>query len=114
MKWVPFCGSYEPSAGARFAQSFLEKRREITAIVMGNDALALGFMRVMRQRGARIPEDISVAGFDDVPEGALVWPGLTTVAQPMREMGKAACRTLFESIAAPIDLQTIEFSKDRS
>jgi LacI family transcriptional regulator len=76
---------------------------------MGNDALALGFMRVAQQRGVRIPRDLSIVGFDDVAVGALMWPGLTTVAQPMREMGRAACRRLFEAIAAPGLLETIEY-----
>jgi len=76
---------------------------------MGNDSLALGFMRVAQQRGIRIPQHLSIVGFDNVPEGALVWPGLTTVAQPMREMGRAACRRLFDMIAALADLEIIEY-----
>jgi LacI family transcriptional regulator len=104
-----FCGSYESVAGIEFARTMLAKPLEFTALVMANDALALGFMRVAQQRGIRIPQTLSVVGFDDVPEGALFWPGLTTVAQPMREMGRAACRTLFEAIAAPVEIQAIEY-----
>ncbi len=103
------CGSYEASAGAGFAAAFLDRAFEATALVMGNDALALGFMRVAQQRGVRVPRHLSIVGFDDVPVGALMWPGLTTVAQPMREMGRAACRRLFEAIAAPGLLETIEY-----
>jgi LacI family transcriptional regulator len=104
------CGSWEAEAGAGFAKRFFDQRLEITAIVMANDALALGFMRAAQLGGVRIPQEISVAGFDDVPEGAYVWPGLTTMAQPMREMGKAACRVLLDGIASPIDLKRVEFS----
>ena len=108
-KSVFFCTSYESSAGADFAARFLDKPFEATALVMGNDALALGFMRVAQQRGVRVPRDLSIVGFDDVPVGALLWPGLTTVGQPMRDMGRAACRRLFEAIAAPGLLETIEY-----
>jgi DNA-binding LacI/PurR family transcriptional regulator len=106
---ISLCGSYEAEAGIEFARTLLAKPLEITALVMGNDSLALGFMRVAQQRGIRIPQHLSIVGFDNVPEGALVWPGLTTVAQPMREMGRAACRRLFDMIAALADLEAIEY-----
>jgi LacI family transcriptional regulator len=96
-----FCGSYEAEAGARFAQKLLERRLEVTALVFANDALALGFMRVAQQRGIHTPRELSIVGFDNIAAGALAWPGLTTVAQPMREMGRDACRYLFESTAHP-------------
>jgi LacI family transcriptional regulator len=108
-KFISFCGSYEAEAGIEFARFLLAKPLEITALVMGNDALALGVMRVAQQRGVHIPQQLSIVGFDNVPEGALVWPGLTTVAQPTREMGRAACRTLFEAINGPRGLVMIEF-----
>ena len=94
------CESYEAEAGITFAREFLAKPLLVTAIVMGNDALALGFMRVAQQSGISIPKTISIIGFDNIPEGALWWPGLTTVAQPMREMGQSACRILCEAIEA--------------
>lgn len=106
---VFFCGSYEADAGAAFAERFLIDRSDATAIVTANDALALGFMRVAHQRRLRIPRDLSIVGFDDVPLGALTWPALTTVAQPMREMGRAACRRLFEAISSPGLLETAEY-----
>jgi len=68
--------------------------------VLGNDALAIGFIRAAQQRGIEVPGDLSVAGFDGIPEAARSWPGLTTMAQPMREMGRDACRRLFTAIAA--------------
>jgi LacI family transcriptional regulator len=106
------CESYEAQAGIEFARIFLARPLEITALVMGNDALALGFLRVAQQRGIRVPQRLSVVGFDNVPEGALVWPGLTTVAQPMREMGQTACRLLFESIAADGEIRAEEYPMD--
>ena len=100
-KSTGYCGSYEAEAGTRFAQRLLERKLEVTAIVFGNDALAIGFMRVAQQRGIRMPQDLSIVGFDNILGGAMVWPGLTTVAQPMRDMGRDACRYLFESAPAP-------------
>jgi LacI family transcriptional regulator len=94
------CDSWEAEAGMEFGRSLLAKPLSFTALVTANDALALGFMRVAQQRNVRIPQSLSVVGFDNVPEGALVWPGLTTVAQPMREMGRAACRQLFETMTS--------------
>jgi LacI family transcriptional regulator, galactose operon repressor len=104
------CGSWDVDAGVKCANEFFARSRHVTAIVLANDALASGFMRVAHQRGVPIPEDISVAGFDGLPESELLWPALTTVAQPMRQMGRAACRRVFEVMAAPGQVQTIEFA----
>jgi len=100
-KAMEFCGSYEAEAGARYAQKLLERRLDITAIVFGNDALAIGFMRVAQQRGVHMPQELSIVGFDNIPGGAMLWPGLTTMSQPMREMGRDACRYVFESSDRP-------------
>jgi LacI family transcriptional regulator len=107
---VTFRASYEADEGVAFAESLLGRKLGPTAFVLGNDALALGFMRAARQRGVRIPEDLSIAGFDGIPEGARAWPGLTTVAQPMHEMGRAACRQLFAAIAGSRTRETVEHS----
>jgi LacI family transcriptional regulator len=104
------CERWDMEAGGRFAQEFLGTAPVVTALVLANDALALGFMRVAHQRGIRMPQDLSVVGFDGLPEGALLYPALTSVAQPMREMGQAACQRLFEAIAnAPGEPEKIEF-----
>lgn len=103
------CGSYEADAGAKFARTFFEAPLRATAVVLANDALASGFMRVAHQQRVRMPEDVSVVGFDGLPEGERLWPALTSVAQPMRQMGSAACRRLFEVIDAPGQVQRIEF-----
>jgi len=103
------CGSWEADAGERFARSYFERSLDVTALVMANDALAFGFMRVAQQQGVRIPEQLSIVGFDGLPYGALLYPGLTTVAQPMREMGRIACRRLFEAIEDPGRVEKTEF-----
>ena len=106
---VFMCGSYASDAGERFAREFFDAGVDVTAVVLANDALAVGFMRVAQQRGARMPRDLSVMGFDGLPLGALLCPALTTVSQPMREMGRVACRRLFEAIEEPGRVETIEF-----
>ena len=103
------CHSWEAEAGVEFGRTLFSKPLSITALVAANDALAIGIMRVAHQRNVRIPQTLSVLGFDDIPESALVWPGLTTVSQPMREMGRAACRKLFQSIEKSETPETIEY-----
>ncbi len=103
------CGSYEADAGLQFGRTFFERTRSITAIVFANDALASGFMRVAHEMGVRMPQHLSVVGFDGLPEGERLWPALTSAAQPMRQMGSAACRRLFEVVDTPGQVQTIEF-----
>jgi LacI family transcriptional regulator len=72
-----------------------------TAVMCGNDTLAIEFLRAVLQRGVRVPDELSVVGFDGVPEGALYWPGLTTAKQPSQAMGNAACRALMQLIENP-------------
>jgi LacI family transcriptional regulator len=107
---ISFRASYEADEGVIFADDFLRRPIEPTALVFGNDALALGFSRAALQRRVRIPEDLSIAGFDGIPEGARSWPGLTTMVQPMREMGRDACRRLFDAITGVGDNNTVEYS----
>lgn len=95
---VWFGPHYGPEAGAEFAQSFLAlpPRARPSAVVLGNDAMALGFMRTVLQQGVKVPDEVSVVGFDGIPEGGLYWPGLTTVLQPVHRMGASGCRALLE------------------
>ena len=103
------CESFGVEAGAVFAEEFLSRPLGVTAIVMANDALAFGFMRVALRRAVRIPGELSIVGFDGLAQGALIYPALTTVSQPMQEMGRVACRRLFEAIDAPGRLERIDF-----
>jgi LacI family transcriptional regulator len=106
---VSFRASYEAEEGATFAKAFLRRATRPTAVVLGSDALAIGFIRAAQQRGIHVPDDLSVAAFDGIPEGARSWPGLTTMAQPMREMGRDACRRLFAAMAAT-EAPTVQYS----
>ncbi|MFC5724075.1 LacI family DNA-binding transcriptional regulator [Streptomyces gamaensis] len=73
--------------------------RGATAVVCASDMMALGVVRAARERGLRVPRDVSVVGFDDSPLIAFTDPPLTTVRQPVRSMGQAAVRALLEEIA---------------
>lgn len=103
------CGSYTSEAGAEFAERFLGAAPDVSALVLANDALAFGFMRVALRRGVRVPQDLSVIGFDGLPHGALSYPALTSVSQPMRDMGRVACSRLFDAIEAPGRIESTEF-----
>ena len=79
------CGGWELEAGTTFAQSLLGRPLPMTAIIFANDALALGFLRVAHERGVRVPQDVSVTGFDGLPLGALSWPCLLYTSPSPRD-----------------------------
>ncbi len=72
-------------AGLRVAED-----PDVTAVFAANDTMALGLLKALHERGRRVPEDVSVVGFDDVPEAAYFWPGLTTVNQEFSLLGRSA------------------------
>jgi LacI family transcriptional regulator len=80
--------------GARAAAELLDLEPRPTAIVCFNDKVAVGTLRAARERGLRVPEDLSVAGFDDIDLAEATNPALTTVRQPLQEMGRIAVTQL--------------------
>lgn len=76
--------------GAAAAATILDESPAVTAIVALNDSMAVGVLAALRQRGVRVPDDVSVAGFDDMPVARDVWPSLTTIRLPLVEMGERA------------------------
>jgi DNA-binding LacI/PurR family transcriptional regulator len=100
---VTYAPTYGSEGGAAFAAAWLARPRAQapTAVVCGNDTLALGFLRVVLQNGVRVPDEVSVTGFDGSPEAGLYWPGLTTVRQPSEAMGDAACKALLRLVDHP-------------
>jgi len=91
---------YHKEAGVEYAKRWLRtsRSRAPTAVVLGNDIMAVYFMRTLQAAGVGIPKEVSVVGFDDTPAASMYWPGLTTVRQEMREMGEAASRFLLASV----------------
>ena len=82
-----------------------------TAIFAGNDEIAVGVIETARTRGLRVPDDLSVVGFDDTHVAQLSSPGLTTVRQPLRDMGSVALRTALQLAAGePVDSHHVELA----
>lgn len=74
----------------------LAEAPEVTALLCGNDDMALGVLRAMREAGREVPEDISIVGFDDIPAARYLSPSLTTVRQDFKALGKVAFAHLLE------------------
>jgi LacI family transcriptional regulator len=94
-------GDFMQPQGFRCANELLALEQPPTAIFASNDVSAFGVMEAVRNHGLRIPDDISILGFDDIPQAAQVYPSLTTVRQPLAEMGRAAAQLLFRYINEP-------------
>ena len=93
-------GNYSAAGGAKVITSLLDAGRELPrAIVCANDQTALGVMHALARRGLRVPGDVAVTGFDDVPVARHLHPPLTTVRQPMQELGATAFDVLFSRIS---------------
>jgi len=90
--------TFDQEGGYRGAQRLLTLTERPTAIFATADLMALGVMQALRAAGLRIPEDISVVGFDDIPAATLTTPPLTTINQPKYEMGKRAAELLLARI----------------
>ncbi len=89
-------GDGRPDAEMEAVHALLRLNTPPTAVCCYNDMTALGAMRAIRARGLRVPQDVSVTGFDDLFFAAYLAPALTTVRQPMRQMGQMAMENLFK------------------
>jgi DNA-binding LacI/PurR family transcriptional regulator len=90
-----------PEIGYEPMKLLLEKTRAFTAVFCFNDIAAIGAIRALSEAGLQVPGDVSVVGFDDIQSAAFCTPSLTTVRQPLNEMGKRGARILLERIANP-------------
>jgi DNA-binding LacI/PurR family transcriptional regulator len=88
-----------PEIGYKPMEALLEKSRDFTAIFCFNDIAAIGAIRALRDAGISVPNDVSVVGFDDILSAAYSTPSLTTVRQPLFEMGKRGAEVLLDRIA---------------
>jgi LacI family transcriptional regulator len=91
-------GNFEKNSGYEAARQLLSLEERPTAIFASNDVMALGAMDAIREAGLSIPEDISVIGFDDIPETLISYPKLTTVHQPLEKMGQVGVKLLLDQI----------------
>jgi LacI family transcriptional regulator len=90
-----------PELGYPFTKQLLAGNRGFTALLAFNDSSAIGAIRAINEAGLRVPEDISVVGFDDIQSAAYSSPSLTTIRQPLQKMGEIAARTLLDRIDDP-------------
>ncbi len=90
-----------PEVGYTVTRKLLDRGEPFTAILAFNDISAIGAIQALRESGRRVPEDVSVIGFDDIQSAAYQNPALTTVRQPLREMGVIAAETLLSRINSP-------------
>jgi DNA-binding LacI/PurR family transcriptional regulator len=93
--------SWSPALGYGPVKALLARTRNFTAVFAFNDISAFGAMRALHEAGLRVPEDVSVIGFDDVLSARFTVPSLTTIRQPLREMGKLGAETLIKRISHP-------------
>jgi DNA-binding LacI/PurR family transcriptional regulator len=87
-----------PRLGYPFAKQLLDRKKPFTALLAYNDISAIGAIWAFQEAGLRVPEDVSVVGFDDIPSAAFNSPGLTTVRQPLQRMGQIAAKTVIDRI----------------
>jgi DNA-binding LacI/PurR family transcriptional regulator len=90
-------GDWTPRSGYELGQSLLDVR-EVTAVFVANDQMALGLLRRLHEAGREVPRDLSVVGYDDIPEAAYFTPPLTTVRQDFAELGRRCLHALLGRI----------------
>jgi LacI family transcriptional regulator len=91
-------GEFDFDSGVAAARRFLKGPRRPTAIFASNDDMAAGILSVAHDMGLDVPRELSVAGFDDTTLARMVWPQLTTIHQPTRELALAATQLLLEGV----------------
>ena len=94
-------GDWTAEGGFHAANRLLDEGAVFSGLVVGNDQMALGAIRALRRRGLRVPEDVSVVGFDDIPEAAYFEPPLTTVWQNFAALGEQSVEYLVALIDNP-------------
>lgn len=99
--------TFSPYVGYPVVRRLLQRTRDFTALFAYNDLSAIGALRALRDSGLRVPEDVSVVGFDDIYSAAFQIPSLTTVRQPLDKMGALAGEVLLQRIhggADPVEI----------
>ncbi len=100
-------GDYSVESGRRAVHALLEEAPDLDGVVVGNDLMALGALQAVAERGRRVPDDVALVGFDDIPLAAAATPPLTTVRQPMAQMGMAMATALLDEAGRAGDLALV-------
>lgn len=96
-------GKFTDEGGAAAAAEILKRHPEVTAIFCGNDKMAIGALHYLSSKGIKVPEQVSVVGFDNMQHAAFVTPSLTTVHLPLYQVGGMACERLIDRIRGRIE-----------
>jgi LacI family transcriptional regulator len=91
--------SSSPSISYPLIRKLLKKDKDFTAILCFNDISAIGSIRALYDAGLKVPEDVSVLGFDDIQSASFHMPSLTTIRQPLQQMGSAGAASLLQQLA---------------
>jgi len=91
-------GDYNISSGYRCMKELLDLGADFTAVACANDLIAVGAMEMLKEKGIRVPADISITGYDDIYLAGVLTPKLTTIAQPKYEMGSLAAELLIKLV----------------
>lgn len=101
-------GDFAEGGGASAMARLLESDPRLDAVFAANDLMAFGAMRTLRNAGRRVPDDVAIVGFDDLPASALTHPPLTTIRQPLYEMGRTAAAMVMSAVRGESIPQRIE------
>lgn len=93
-------GDWSSESGEKAIRQLLDQYREMDAVFVANDQMALGVLQVTCRRGLKVPQDLAVVGFDGIPEAAYYWPPLTTVKQDLHRLGCIAVEQVLQAIEA--------------
>ena len=98
---VPVVGDWTAEFGYHAGRELM-RRRDVSAVFASNDQIALGLIHAIHESGLEVPRDLSVVGFDDIPEAAHFWPPLTTVRQDFAELGKQSIALLMRELEGEV------------
>jgi LacI family transcriptional regulator len=101
-------GDWTAASGAAALKRLLEHHPDLEAVFACNDQMALGAIQSMREKGLRVPQDLAIIGYDDIPEAGFFYPPLSSIRQPMDELGRLAVDELVKLIEAWRDDKTME------
>ena len=105
-------GHFSMENGYLTAKKLIESEEQFSAVYAVADALAIGAIRALLEAGLRVPDDVSVAGYDGIDVSGYISPSLTTIRQPVEEMAKDTVKLLFDIIAGKKDHQHITYEAE--
>ena len=111
LRLLKVTGDWYPSSGEKGLEELVSRCPGLDAVFACNDPMAAGALLAARRMGRRVPQDLAVVGFDDVPEAAFYYPSLTTIRQPLAELGGQAVDLLNRVLTAQLNNQTVEPSQ---